>query len=49
LDDVRLAVGGQIPVSFYGRMGGMIPMPDDVLTAIEEALTRLYSADGLQV
>jgi 2-oxoglutarate ferredoxin oxidoreductase subunit alpha len=49
VDDVRLAVGGQIPVNFYGRMGGMIPMPDDVLTAIEETLTRLCSADGLQV
>ena len=49
IDDVRLAVSGQVPVSFYGRMGGMIPMPDDILTAIEETLTRLYSAAGLPV
>ncbi len=37
IEDVRLAVAGRIPVRFYGRMGGMVPMPDDVLTAIEEA------------
>jgi 2-oxoglutarate ferredoxin oxidoreductase subunit alpha len=41
LEDVRLAVGGQIPVSFYGRMGGIIPMPDEILEAIEEAYQRL--------
>jgi 2-oxoglutarate ferredoxin oxidoreductase subunit alpha len=35
LDDVRLAAGGQIPVSFYGRMGGVVPMPDEILDAIE--------------
>jgi 2-oxoglutarate ferredoxin oxidoreductase subunit alpha len=35
LDDVRLAIGGQIPVSFYGRMGGIVPVPDEILNAIE--------------
>lgn len=35
LDDVRLAVGGQIPVKFYGRMGGVIPVPEEILQAIE--------------
>ena len=35
LNDVRLAVGGQIPVKFYGRMGGVVPMPDEILNAIE--------------
>jgi 2-oxoglutarate ferredoxin oxidoreductase subunit alpha len=37
VEDVGLALAGRLPVSFYGRMGGMIPMPDEVLTAIEEA------------
>lgn len=36
LEDVRLVVSGQIPVSFYGRMGGMLPMPDEILAAIEK-------------
>lgn len=28
--DVREAVGKQIPVRFYGRMGGAIPMPNEI-------------------
>jgi 2-oxoglutarate ferredoxin oxidoreductase subunit alpha len=36
LEDVRLAAEGRVPVSFYGRMGGMVPMPDDVLEAIRK-------------
>jgi 2-oxoglutarate ferredoxin oxidoreductase subunit alpha len=35
LEDVRLVVSGQIPVNFYGRLGGVVPMPDDILNAIE--------------
>ena len=41
LEDVRLAVGGQIPVGFYGRMGGIVPMPDEILDAIREEYDRL--------
>ncbi|MCS7062224.1 MAG: 3-methyl-2-oxobutanoate dehydrogenase subunit VorB [Anaerolineae bacterium] len=36
LEDVRLAVGGQAPVRFVGRMGGQLPMPEDILQAIEK-------------
>jgi len=36
LDDVRLAVEGKIPVDFYGRMGGMVPLPDEVFEQIQE-------------
>ena len=36
VDDVRLAVEGRVPVNFYGRMGGMVPMPDEVLEAIRK-------------
>ena len=35
LEDVRLAVEGRCPVYFKGRMGGMIPSPEEVLEAIE--------------
>jgi 2-oxoglutarate ferredoxin oxidoreductase subunit alpha len=35
IEDVRLAVEGRAPVSFYGRMGGMVPMPEDILEAIK--------------
>ena len=35
VEDVRLAVEGRTPVSFHGRMGGIIPSPDEVLAALE--------------
>jgi 2-oxoglutarate ferredoxin oxidoreductase subunit alpha len=34
LDDVKISVGGQCLVEFYGRTGGMVPLPDEVLAAI---------------
>jgi len=34
LRDVRLAVDGRAPVEFYGRMGGVMPYPDEILAAI---------------
>jgi 2-oxoglutarate ferredoxin oxidoreductase subunit alpha len=34
LEDVRLAVEGRAPVRFHGRMGGMVPSPDEVLEAL---------------
>ena len=35
VEDVRLAVDGKRPVYFAGRMGGMIPTPEEVLASIE--------------
>ena len=35
VEDIRLAVNGKVPVSFFGRSGGMIPTPDDVLNAFK--------------
>ena len=42
LQDVRLAVNGLVPVEFYGRMGGIVPLPDEAL----EAIQRLVKADA---
>ncbi len=36
VEDVRLAVNGKTNVQFYGRMGGMIPQPDDIVNNIQE-------------
>ena len=36
LEDVRLAVEGRCPVSFYGRMGGVMPLPDEILEALQK-------------
>ena len=41
VDDVRLAVNGRAPVSFYGRTGGVIPSPEEVLDQI-----RALGAEG---
>ena len=38
LEDVKLASRGKCPVYFYGRMGGGVPEPEEVLTKIEEVL-----------
>jgi 2-oxoglutarate ferredoxin oxidoreductase subunit alpha len=35
VEDVRLAVAGRCPVSFYGRMGGVIPLPDEIQPELE--------------
>jgi len=34
VDDVRLAVQGRVPVEFYGRMGGVTPLPEEILDQI---------------
>lgn len=36
IDDVRLAVEGRCPVHHYGRMGGMVPTPEEIATEIEK-------------
>ena len=33
VEDIRLIVNGRIPVNFYGRQGGMIPDPEEILEA----------------
>jgi 2-oxoglutarate/2-oxoacid ferredoxin oxidoreductase subunit alpha len=38
-EDVRLAVNGKVPVEFYGRMGGIIPTPEEVLGRLEYMVT----------
>lgn len=37
VEDVQRAVGKELPVRFFGRMGGMTPLPDEIL----EAFTQL--------
>ena len=40
IEDVKLAVEGKTKVEHYGRFGGMIPSPDEVLNALEEKLIK---------
>jgi 2-oxoglutarate ferredoxin oxidoreductase subunit alpha len=34
LDDVLRVTKGRLPVEFYGRMGGVVPFPDEILGEI---------------
>ena len=36
VEDVRLAVNGRQPVAFYGRTGGMVPHPQDILDRVKQ-------------
>jgi 2-oxoglutarate ferredoxin oxidoreductase subunit alpha len=40
VEDVRLAVEGRAPVAFYGRMGGVVPYPDELLEEIKRQLAQ---------
>jgi 2-oxoglutarate ferredoxin oxidoreductase subunit alpha len=56
LEDVRLAVQGQCPVEFYGRMGGVMPLADEILeqmrriaveySTLSDTAGRLHQAGG---
>jgi len=41
VEDVRLAVAGKAPVEHYGRQGGMLFTPDEVLAALKEKLIKM--------
>ena len=44
VEDVRLGAEGKTPVTFYGRMGGVVPMPDEVLEEIRKLDASLSGA-----
>jgi len=39
VEDVRLAVGRTRPVFFFGRTGGIVPTPEEVVQAVKERLS----------
>ena len=38
IEDVRLSVNGEEPVEHFGRLGGIVPEPDEIVKAIKEKL-----------
>lgn len=40
VEDVRLAVNGKIPVHFYGRVGGIVPSPEEVYEAFKREIKK---------
>lgn len=41
IQDVLLAVNGQCPVSHYGRMGGIVPTPEEIVQKLIETASEL--------
>jgi 2-oxoglutarate ferredoxin oxidoreductase subunit alpha len=41
VEDVRLAVEGRIPVRFYGRMGGIVPFPDEIQSELQKLAAEI--------
>ncbi|MBR4846026.1 MAG: 3-methyl-2-oxobutanoate dehydrogenase subunit VorB [Bacteroidaceae bacterium] len=40
VEDIRLAVNGIVPVQHFGRLGGIVPDPDEVVNALKEKLMK---------
>jgi 2-oxoglutarate ferredoxin oxidoreductase subunit alpha len=38
IEDVRLAVNGAIKVEHFGRLGGIVPEPEEIVKALKEKL-----------
>lgn len=38
IEDVRLAVNGEVTVEHFGRLGGIVPEPEEIVNAIKEKL-----------
>ena len=38
VQDVRLAVNGSIKVEHFGRLGGIVPDPEEIVNALKEKL-----------
>lgn len=36
IEDVHLATHSRLPISFYGKMGGIVPLPEDILDEIRK-------------
>jgi 2-oxoglutarate ferredoxin oxidoreductase subunit alpha len=45
-EDVQLAAGGQVPVQFVGRMGGVVPVPEEIYQKIRTIYEKLVTSGG---
>ena len=41
IDDVKIANNGKLPVGFFGRTGGMVPEPEEIIKAVKDMLGGL--------
>jgi 2-oxoglutarate/2-oxoacid ferredoxin oxidoreductase subunit alpha len=41
VEDVKIGVNGKVPVEFYGRMGGIIPTAEEILSHLYEFIEKI--------
>jgi 2-oxoglutarate ferredoxin oxidoreductase subunit alpha len=46
LEDILLATKSSLPIDFYGRMGGTMPFPDEILGEIRRMAQQPMKIDG---
>ena len=46
LEDVRLAAESALPIRFFGRMGGMVPLPEEIVYEAQHLSRVLQSRNG---
>ncbi|HSM25031.1 MAG TPA: 3-methyl-2-oxobutanoate dehydrogenase subunit beta, partial [Anaerolineaceae bacterium] len=46
LEDVLNITRNQVPVEFYGRMGGIMPMPEEIEAEIDRMIKEPIPTDG---
>jgi 2-oxoglutarate ferredoxin oxidoreductase subunit alpha len=46
LEDVRRLVQGKVPVEFFGRLGGIMPLPDEILDEIRRMARGEATREG---
>jgi 2-oxoglutarate ferredoxin oxidoreductase subunit alpha len=46
LEDVRLAAGPELPIRFLGRMGGVVPLPEEIVYEARHLARVLQSQNG---
>jgi len=40
VDDDRLSINGAVPVEYFGRLGGIVPEPDEIVEALKSKLIK---------
>ena len=40
VQDVRLAIDGTLPVEHFGRLGGIVPDPEEIVEALKDKLIK---------
>ena len=43
VEDVQLAVKGKVPVEFFGKMGGLLFTPEDILHQLETLIENHHA------